>query len=79
MKSITVTIYEIGTSRMMKETFTISENQKEDIMKRKDALYSSCPFDRKYYDVESQDSFTESEINMLADLDLIPTNRLITD
>jgi hypothetical protein len=79
MKYITVTIYEMGTSRLMRETIAVSNTSKDDIEARVNKLYSSCPFDKQYYDVESQDSFSEEEINILAELNLIPTNRLIID
>jgi len=76
MKNITINIFETGTSRTMRETITITGLSIKELEQRKVELFNSCLFEKKYYEVESDSEFTDEELDMLDELNLVPDNLL---
>lgn len=76
MKSITINIFEIGSSRTMQETIMLTGLTSKEIGDRKKNLLESCPFKERYYEVESENIFTDDELDMLEEFDLVPDELL---
>jgi len=76
MKSITINIFETGTSRTMREKIAITGLSIKELEQRKIDLFNSCPFEKKYFEVESDSEFTDEELDMLDELNLVPDNLL---
>jgi len=81
MKTITVHIFDKGSSASMSETITVSDNSvkdreviatKERIEQRKEEIFANVPFHKFYFEVECFDELTSEEESILDELELTP-------
>lgn len=81
MKTITVHIFDKGSSASMSETITVSDNSvvgkevvatKERIEQRKNEIFDNVPFHKYYFEVECFDDLNQQEEMILFELELTP-------
>lgn len=79
MKTITVHIFDKGSSASMSDSILVSDDSVKDrivvadkkrIQERRDEIFANVPFHKYYIEVETYDELTTEELAILEELEL---------